>query len=379
MYSIPFPNIDPVLFQFGWLAVRWYALSYIAGLLLGWWYILKLLRDATLWRSRMFAGKAPVTEDDIGDLVLWATIGILLGGRLGYVILYGFMFCGLIDDGSARTCASLPQAYIDNPLEMFAIWKGGMSFHGGLAGVVIAIILFSLTTKVDPLAFDRAVRKDKDAADAIAQDTLGNHLKRFWASLTDSKSREDNSAWRAKMTAGRQKLREITQTNRTRRIDMFKLGDLVAMAAPIGLFFGRIANFINGELWGKPSDAPWAVIFCNPPPPTVAPEHWHGCPDRLAGPIARHPSQLYEAFLEGAVLFFVLRFVLYRFRLHERPGLITAIFLTGYGIARATAELFRESDSPLYGPFSMGMLLSFPMWAAAAFFFWYAYRQRPAS
>ena len=141
-----------------------------------------------------------------------------------------------------------------------------------------------------------------------------------------------------------------------------KLGDLVAVATPIGLFFGRIANFINGELWGKPSDVPWAVVF------------WK---DPNAGNIPRHPSQLYEAFLEGVVLFFVMRLLLYRFRLHEKPGLLVGSFFAGYGVARAIGELFRDSDAPLYGPFSMGMLLSLPMWAAAAFFFWYALRKQP--
>ncbi len=360
MDAIPFPNIDPVIFEIGPFAIRWYALSYIAGLLLGWWYILRLLRDATLWRSPVFGGKPPVTEDDIGDLVLWATIGILVGGRLGYVLIYGFMFCGLIDDGSALTCRALPQAYIDNPLEMFAIWKGGMSFHGGLIGVVVAVLLFARTKRVDPVAFDRAARKDKDVSETLAEDRLWAHISRRWQNFTNAEARPAIAAWFAKIKSGRTKLKTITNATRTRDIDVMKLGDLVAVATPIGLFFGRIANFINGELWGKPSDVPWAVIFKSPD----------------AGGVPRHPSQIYEAFLEGIVLFIVLRVLLYRFRFHERPGLLIACFFTGYGIARAIGEIFRDSDAPLYGPFSMGMLLSLPMWIGAAFFFWYALRPR---
>lgn len=289
---LPFPEIDPVLIEIGPFAIRWYALSYIAGLLLGWWYILKLLADAKLWAGPPFEGKSPATPDDIGDLLVWATLGVILGGRLGYVLLYGMLYCGLANpDGPA--CHGLPQAYLDNPLKIIAAWEGGMSFHGGLAGVAIAIVWFA----------------------------------------------------------------------RRRKLDLFRVGDLVAQAAPIGLFFGRLANFINGELWGKQSDVPWAMVFPSP----------------LAGDVARHPSQLYEAALEGLLLFVLLRIAVTHLRFHERPGLVAAWFFTGYGFFRAFAELFRDSESMLYGWFSMGMALSLPMWAAAAFFFWQAYRNPPAT
>jgi phosphatidylglycerol:prolipoprotein diacylglycerol transferase len=285
--TLPFPNIDPVLFHiYGPISIRWYALSYIAGLLLGWLYILKLLADKALWSGLPFKGKPPATADDIGDLFVWVTLGVIIGGRLGYVLLYGTLYCGWNPEGPA--CAGLPMAYITDPLKIIAAWEGGMSFHGGLTGVMLAIFLFC----------------------------------------------------------------------RSRTLNLLAVADLIAAATPIGLFFGRIANFINGELWGKISDVPWAMVF----------------PNALPAGVPRHPSQLYEALMEGLLLFVMLRVLIKRWKIHHRPGLVVAWFLAGYGLCRFVAEFFRDSESKIYGWFSMGQALSLPMWAAAAFFFWYALR-----
>ena len=289
---LPFPDIDPVLIHiYGPISIRWYALSYIAGLLLGWAYVVSLLRTQRLWAGRPFMGKPPATPDDIGDLFVWVTLGVIIGGRLGFVLLYGVLYCGFAGHG-APACAGLPEAYVSNPVKIIAAWEGGMSFHGGLLGVVIAILLFC----------------------------------------------------------------------RAKRLNLLSMADLIAAATPIGLFFGRIANFINGELWGKVSNAPWAMVFPNALPPGVP----------------RHPSQIYEALMEGALLFLFLRFLILRFEVHRRPGLVVAWFLTGYGFFRFVGEFFRDSESKIYGWFSMGQALSLPMWAAAAFFFWYALKRSPA-
>jgi len=301
--ALPYPEIDPVAIQLGPLAVRWYAISYITGLLLGWWLLVKMLRQASLWTNPSFAGKPPGTPDDIGDLFVWTTIGVVVGGRLGYDLFYGTFFCGI---WTGRDCGNLPWGYVENPLRLIAEWNGwvprllGMSFHGGLLGVVIVIFLFC----------------------------------------------------------------------RNRRLDLFSIGDLVASATPIGLFFGRIANFINGELWGKQTDSPLGMVFCND---TIA-RTYGGCP---AGLQPRYPSQLFEALLEGAVLFAVLQIAIRKFRLHERPGMVIGLFFAGYGLARFAAEFFRDSESMIVGWFSMGMLLSVPMWLAAAFFFFWAAYHRP--
>jgi phosphatidylglycerol---prolipoprotein diacylglyceryl transferase len=285
---LPFPNIDPVLIHiYGPISIRWYALSYIAGLLLGWSYVVKLLSTSRLWAGPPFMDKRPATPDDIGDLFVWITLGVIIGGRLGFVLLYGVLYCGFAGQG-APACLGLPEAYLANPLKIIAAWEGGMSFHGGLIGVVIAILLFC----------------------------------------------------------------------RSRKLQLFAVADLIAAATPIGLFFGRIANFINGELWGKITDAPWAMVFPNALPPGVP----------------RHPSQIYEALMEGVLLFFLLRFLILRFEVHRRPGFVVGWFLTFYGVFRFIGEFFRDSESKLYGWFSMGQALSLPMWAAAAFFFWYALR-----
>ena len=299
---LPYPEIDPVAIHLGPLAVRWYALSYITGLLLGWWLLVRMLKQRSLWKNHPFAGKPPATADDIGDLFMWTTLGVIIGGRLGFDIFYGIFYCGI---WHGYTCGSLPWGFVENPLRLLAEWDGwvprllGMSFHGGLIGVAVALFLFC----------------------------------------------------------------------RNRKLNLFTVGDMVAAATPIGLFFGRIANFINAELWGKVTHSPLGMVFCNP---TVMQTYGGFCP---AGTLPRYPSQLLEALLEGVLLFTVLQIGIRKFRLHERPGLIIGIFFLGYGCARFFAEFFRDSESMIVGWFSMGMLLSIPMWIAAAFFFWAAYKK----
>ena len=283
---LPFPHIDPVLLHiWGPLEIRWYALSYIAGLVLAWWGIARILRRADLWAHPPFNGRPPATEDEIGDLVVWATFGVILGGRLGWVLIYGTMLCSVTPD-YARFCDGLPMGFLTDPIRIFAAWEGGMSFHGGLLGVVIAVWLFA----------------------------------------------------------------------RRRKLSMLSLADLACAFAPIGLFFGRLANFINGELWGRASEAPWAMIFPR---------------DELH--IPRHPSQLYEAALEGVVLLVLLQIALRVFRAQERPGLLSALFFLGYGTFRFICEFFREPDTGFIGPVSMGMALSIPVWLTAGALFWVAY------
>jgi len=252
--ALTFPNIDPVLFQIGPVAIRWYSLAYIGGIVLGWIYARRMVRNDRLW-----GGKAPVTEADLDDFILWATIGIIVGGRLGFVLFY-----------------DLP-VFLDDPLRIFKTWQGGMSFHGGLIGTTVAMFAF---------------------------------------------------AWR-------------------RKLPVWSLIDIVSAVVPIGLFFGRLANFINSELWGRASDVPWAMVF-----PT-------------GGDIARHPSQLYEAALEGLVLFLVLRFCTHSLLKLQTPRFVTGVFIAGYGLARIFVEFFREPDVQLgylYGGWlTMGMILSIPM------------------
>jgi phosphatidylglycerol---prolipoprotein diacylglyceryl transferase len=260
LYVIAFPAFDPVLVQIGPFAVRWYALAYIVGIIAGWMYARALVRSEALW-----GGRPPLKVVDYDDFVLWVTLGIILGGRVGYVLLYN------------------PGYFAANPAEIFQIWKGGMSFHGGFLGCVLAVVLFA----------------------------------------------------------------------RHRGLSILSLGDVTCAVAPIGLFLGRIANFINAELWGRMSDAPWAMFFPG------------------AGPLPRHPSQLYEAALEGLVLFAVLAYMV-RAGALQRPGLITGAFALGYGIARSFCELFREPDPQLGyllgGRLTMGMLLSLPLMLAGIAF-----------
>jgi phosphatidylglycerol:prolipoprotein diacylglycerol transferase len=269
LLAIPFPAFDPVLISFGPIAIRWYALAYIVGILLGWLYARTLIKAESLW-----GGPVPLTVDDFDDFVLWVTLGIILGGRTGYVLFYNLPY------------------FIENPLEIFQLWKGGMSFHGGFIGCLIVIFLFA----------------------------------------------------------------------RFRHISFLSLGDLTCAAATIGLFLGRIANFINGELWGRPTDVPWAMAFPN------------------AGPEPRHPSQLYEATLEGLVLFIVLA-LLIRAGALKRPGFITGAFALGYGIARSICEFFREPDAQLgflWGGLTMGILLSLPLMLIGIGFIVVAIRKKRA-
>ncbi len=246
--TLPFPSIDPVLVEFGPLVIRWYALAYVAGLLLGWRYMLRLAE-----------GEPKVMErQDVDDFLLWATLGIILGGRLGYVLFYNAEY------------------FLSRPLEIFAMWRGGMSFHGGLLGVGAAIVLFS----------------------------------------------------------------------RRRRLNLLGVCDLIALVAPIGLFFGRVANFINGELFGRATDVPWAMVFPR------------------GGPAPRHPSQLYEAALEGLVLFLILLAIDRLTGARARHGLLIGVFLTGYGAFRFFVEFFREPDAHLgllVAGATMGQLLSLPL------------------
>jgi phosphatidylglycerol---prolipoprotein diacylglyceryl transferase len=249
---IPFPQINPVLISVGPLAIRWYALAYIVGIIAGWYYARAIIASLRYW-----GGPAPFTVADFDDFIIWVTLGIILGGRTGYVLFY-----------------NLPH-FTAHPIEIFALWNGGMSFHGGFLGCVVAVILFAVH----------------------------------------------------------------------RGIPVLSIGDVTTAVAPIGLFLGRIANFINGELWGRPTDVLWAMIFPN------------------GGPIPRHPSQLYEAVLEGLVLLLVLG-VLVRSGALKRPGLVTGAFALGYGVARIICEFFREPDAQLgflWGGLTMGMLLCIPL------------------
>jgi len=290
---VPFPDIDPVVhigslaLQWGPLALRWYALAYVAGILLGWRFAVRMTRTPGLW-----GGRAPTaTALQIDDLVLWITLGIILGGRIGYILFYM-----LLNQDQRIWLAA-------HPMDVFKIWEGGMSFHGGFLGVCAAIALFA----------------------------------------------------------------------RRNRIDMLKLGDLIAPVAPIGLFFGRIANFINGELWGRPTDGPFGIIFCNA---TIQANHpQHICP---AGPFPRHPSQLYEAGLEGLLLFLILAFCVYRLKWLQRRGAIVAMFLISYGVFRLSLENVRNPDLgmpdfPL--GLTMGMLLSTPMILIGGWLLWKALKE----
>ena len=286
---MPFPEFDPVWFSIGPLPIRWYALAYVSGIVLGWWYAGRLARREALWAPR----SSPVTTLQLDDLVLWITLGIILGGRFGYALFYKPVMYAHLFTG---------QNWAER-LELFQLWTGGMSFHGGFLGVVVALILFA----------------------------------------------------------------------RKHRINMLSLGDLVAPVVPIGLFFGRIANFINGELWGRETTAPWAVRFCN----ARIQDMYGFCP---AGDLPRHPSQLYEAGLEGLLLFGALSLGIWKFRLLAKPGYITGLFLVGYGLSRALLETVRQPDVGLDAlPFglTMGMILSTPMMLVGAWLVWRAWKTPP--
>jgi phosphatidylglycerol:prolipoprotein diacylglycerol transferase len=289
---VQFPDISPYVpllgpysftlgaLHVGPIGVRWYALAYIAGIILGWRYCIRLIRDQRLWGGR----EPTATPLQIDDLVLWITLGVVVGGRLGSVLFYNTSILW------------------KDPLGIFRIWDGGMSFHGGMIGVGIALFVFA----------------------------------------------------------------------RTNRIDLLRLGDLVAPCVPFGLFFGRIANFINGELWGRATHVPWAMVFCNA---TIKAQYGGDCP---AGLDPRHPSQLYEAGLEGVALFLILRWATHKAGWLQRQGAIVGLFLSCYGLFRVSLENVREPDAGMPNfPFglTMGMLLSVPMIVAGLWLIRRALRQ----
>lgn len=287
---IPFPDLSPTLFEvevFGLtLALRWYALAYITGILFAWWMVLRAIRTPRLW-----AGDPPLTSEQAERFLTWAVLGIILGGRLGYVIFYD------------------PETYLAEPWRIPFVWEGGMAFHGGFAGVMIAGIWFC----------------------------------------------------------------------RRERIPMLSMGDLLAVAVPMGLMLGRLANFVNAELWGRPTSLPWGVIF-----PGNAAQTCEG----VVGLCARHPSQLYQAALEGLLLGVVLAWLAYRHDWFKRPGALMGMFLFGYGVARFLVEFVRQPDAQFVSPgnpigwavqfgqfgLTMGQILSLPMIAAGL---WFALRARP--
>ncbi|PPR77638.1 MAG: Prolipoprotein diacylglyceryl transferase [Alphaproteobacteria bacterium MarineAlpha2_Bin1] len=246
--SISFPNISPEIFSIGGFSIKWYGLAYVGSILIGWKYV------------SIISKKSPsgISRKNIDDLVVWVALGIIVGGRLGYTIFYQ------------------PLEYLQNPIKILEIWNGGMSFHGGLIGVIFSTIIFS----------------------------------------------------------------------KIKKIDIFHICDMLAIVTPIGLFFGRLTNFINQELWGKVTSVPWAVEF------------------PLGGYLPRHPSQIYEALFEGLFLYLVLALLWHFTKIRYKPGVLTGIFVSGYSFFRIFIEFFREPDSHLgylFYVFSMGQILSFPL------------------
>lgn len=288
--AIPFPEIDPNAFVIPVvnLPIRWYALAYIAGLLAGWRIIVALMNRPALW-----GGEAPMRPKLVEDLLTAVILGVVIGGRLGFVLFYE------------------PGYYLSHPLEVVKVWQGGMSFHGGFLGTVVAGLWFC----------------------------------------------------------------------RRHELPALRVADAFALVAPIGLFLGRVANFIKPELWGRPTDAPWGVIF-----PVEAAQLCNGIAGQIDGACARHPSQLYEAGLEGLLLGTIL-WVLMATGALKRPGLLLGVFLMGYGLSRAVVELFRQPDAQFVGPgnplglalqfgdwgLTMGQILSLPMIAVGL---WFALRAR---
>jgi len=253
-------NFDPVLIDLGLFQIRWYSIAYILGIIIGWVYATKIIKLTTINKYNF----EQIKTSQFDDLVIYLIIGIILGGRLGYVIFYNFEY------------------YSQNFFEIFKLWRGGMSFHGGLLGVIVSIIFFSKKTKTN----------------------------------------------------------------------FFKFADIVSCVAPIGLFLGRIANFINGELYGKISTLPWAIIFPN------------------GGSVARHPSQIYEAILEGIILFILINYLALKKQFLFKTGYISGFFLVSYSILRILSENFREPDIHLglfFNYFSMGAILSYITFLAGCF------------
>lgn len=263
MTGLAYPALSPIIFSIGPLAVRWYSLAYLVGILAGWW----------LAAGRVKKYALPLSSKQVEDAAFYVTLGIILGGRLGYVLFYG------------------TAQYLTNPWEILAIWHGGMSFHGGIIGVILALYLFARRAKIPYL----------------------------------------------------------------------QLTDLVAPVVPIGIFLGRLANFANDELWGRVTDVAWAVRFPR------------------GGYVPRHPSQIYEACLEGIGLFIVLN-LMYKSKLcRERIGLVSAVFLLGYALCRALIEQFREPDAQigfLWGGLTMGQCLSLPVIALGVFLLWYSLKRK---
>ena len=291
--TVPYPNLDPVALHLGPLPIRWYSLGYIFGIGLGWWYALSLIKKKPLWP----AAGAPVSKVQLDDVIFWVAIGVMAGGRLGYVLFYE---PSLLTGAWEPLGATMPDGIIKSaigwlPIPPFLmLWKGGMSFHGGLIGVTIAGLWYAQRYKVNA----------------------------------------------------------------------FSLGDLFAAAAPIGIFLVRIANFINGELYGRPWDGKWAMIFPS---------------DSLQVP--RHPSQLYEAALEGLALFVILTVLIRKFGLLRRPGATMGVFLSGYALSRIIVENFREPDAFLPNfplGLTMGMMLSTPMLALGIWLVWRAFAGKQA-
>lgn len=262
--ALAFPDIDPVALQIGPVSIHWYGIGYVVSILFVWWYAKRLAGKPQLWPGN----ECKIQPIDLDDFVMWAAIGVVAGGRIGYILFYDLA------------------AYMANPLSIFAVWKGGMSYHGGFLGTTIAMILFA----------------------------------------------------------------------KKRGIPVWSMFDIVAAGVPFGLGVVRVANFINSELWGRPTDVPWGFVF-----PT-------------GGPDPRHPSQLYEVALEGLILLLVLRLLTHSFLKLKAPGFVAGAFVAGYGLSRIVVEFFRVPDVQLGylagGWLTMGMILSLPMvlagvWAMA--------------
>lgn len=269
--AIPYPNIDPIALQLGPLAVKWYGLAYVAGLLLGWQYLKRMLSTGRLWP----ANRSPLPPEQADDLFIWVALGVVIGGRLGHVLLYE------------------PKYFLQYPVEILKVWHGGMAFHGGLIGTIVAMWLFARRRGIVPLT----------------------------------------------------------------------VMDLVAASVPFGLFFGRLANFINGEVVGRESNVPWAMVFPG------------------YGPNPRHPSQIYEALLEGLAVFLILRWLTHSKAALHRPGLTGGAFLALYGAFRALCELFKHDEyRGLFGeiPVTVGFLYCIPMVLAGVALIAYARRAQPA-
>ncbi len=340
--ALQFPEIDPAaltlppIFGLGPFHLRWYALAYIAGLVLGWRWMVWLIKRDRLWAP----GKPALSPLQSDDFLFWATLGVIFGGRLGYVLFYK------------------PDMIWTAPAKILQIWEGGMSFHGGFIGVLLAAIWFTRQLHVDENQFN-AFAKKRAIAEAPA-DKKSDYLNL------------KGIGWLKKTEA-----EELRVKTRTEKIDLLRLGDVVAAAAPIGLFFGRIANFINGELWGRHTDAPWGMRFPEGGYDQRTREwNWTGAE------LPRHPSQLYEAALEGVALFAIINIATLRFDSLRRPGVNVGLFLVFYGLFRLLLEFVREPDAHmpegLRGYVTMGMLLSLPMILAGAWLLRRAYTQPAA-